>query len=55
MNPGYFTEDIHNMDIEDLTQLVKFQVAELRKQNFSDAEIVEFDENETWRKVARTI
>jgi hypothetical protein len=55
MNTNYFTDDGHYWNIEDLTQHIIFMLPYLREQNYSDTEIIRFDNNEMWQKIARHI
>jgi hypothetical protein len=55
METDYYTDDGHYMDIEELTQRIRFKIIELKEQNHSDDEIIEFEENEAWHKIARNI
>jgi len=55
MNTNYYTEDGHYWSIEDLTQQIVVMIPYLRSLNYTDNEIIEFDDNEMWQKIARRI
>ena len=55
MNTNYYTEDGHYWNIEELTQCIMLMIPYLREQSHSDIEIIEFEDNEMWQKITRTI
>lgn len=55
MKTNYHTDGGHYWSIEDLTQRIVFIIPDLRRQNYSDNEIVEFEDNEMWQKITRNI
>ena len=55
MRTNYRTEDGHYWDIDELTQFIRFKVQELRNQNKTNDEIIEFDDNQMWQELARII
>ncbi len=55
METNYCTEDGHFWDIEDLTQYALFKVKEMLELNYSNDEIIGFNDNKMWKKIANQI
>ena len=55
MKTNYHTDGGQYWSIEDLTQRIVFVIADLRKQNYSDIEIIEFEDNEMWQEMTSNI
>ncbi len=52
MDLDYFTEDGHYFSEEDMRAYVIWQIKELKEQNYNDEDIVCFDDNRWWEKLA---
>lgn len=55
MKTDYHSDGGHCWSIEDLTQRIVFLIPDLRSQNYSDIEIIEFEDNIIWQKTASNI
>jgi L-rhamnose mutarotase len=55
MGTNYITEDGYYFSLEDLTQFALFKVQELRNQNKTNDEIIEFDDNQLWQEIVKNI
>jgi hypothetical protein len=55
MDRNYFTEDGHYWNIEEMMQFARFKVKELIDQNYSNEEIIGYDDCDLWKKVAQQL
>ncbi len=55
MKTNYHTDSGHYLSIEDSTQYILFIIPNLRRQNYSDIEIIEFEDNEMLQTIANNI
>lgn len=52
MDLDYFTEDGHHFSKEDYEEFVLWKIKELKEQGYEEEEIICFDDNRNWRKLA---
>ncbi|HUM89302.1 MAG TPA: hypothetical protein PKV50_07220 [Prolixibacteraceae bacterium] len=55
MGTNYFTEDGHCWNSEEMTQFARFKVEELIDQNYSNDEIIGYDDSDLWKKVTQLL
>jgi hypothetical protein len=55
MIKNYFTEDGHYWNNEEMTQFARFKIEELIDQNYSNDEIIGYDDSDLWKKVTQQL
>lgn len=55
MKEEYFTEDGFYWNNEEVTQFARFKIKELIDLHYFDDEIIEYIDNDTWKKVAKKL